>query len=68
MEKRCGGLGIKNLKNYNKAHRIKWLWKYVNNKQLLWAEVIDARYEDRWMTKEVTAPYGVNLWRSTRTP
>lgn len=29
---------------------------------------MEAKYEeeDRWMTKEVTTPYGVNIWRSIR--
>lgn len=29
-------------------------------------KIIEAKYEeeDIWMTKEVTSPYGVNLWRS----
>ena len=33
---------------------------------MLWGKVIDAKYEEegRWITKEVTAPYVVNLWRS----
>lgn len=53
-------------KNHSKALRMKWLWKYVINKQMLWGKVIDAKYEeeDRWMTKEVTASYVVDLWRS----
>lgn len=40
---------------------MKWLWKYVNDKQLLWGKVIKAKYEreNRWMTKEVISPYGV---------
>lgn len=68
MEKRYGGLGIKNLENHSKALRMKWLWKYANEKQRSWGKVIEAKYEeeDRWMTKEVTTPYGVNLWRSIR--
>ncbi|WMV36653.1 hypothetical protein MTR67_030038 [Solanum verrucosum] len=47
---------------------MKWLWKYANGNQLLWERVIEAKYipEDKWMTKEVTTPYGVSLWRSIR--
>jgi len=35
---------------------------------MLWKRVISAKYEgeDMWMTKEVTTPYGVSLWRSIR--
>ncbi|WMV39938.1 hypothetical protein MTR67_033323 [Solanum verrucosum] len=64
--KENGGLGIKNLKLQSKALSMKWLWKYANNNQMLWREVIGAKYEkeDNWITKEVTTPYGVSLWRS----
>ncbi|WMV34938.1 hypothetical protein MTR67_028323 [Solanum verrucosum] len=66
--KKNGGLGIKNLNLQSKALQMKWLWKYANGNQLLWERVIEAKYipEDKWMTKEVTTPYGVNLWRSIR--
>ncbi|WMV48519.1 hypothetical protein MTR67_041904, partial [Solanum verrucosum] len=66
--KKNGGLGIKNLNLQSKALQMKWLWKYANGNQLLWERVIEAKYipEDKWMTKEVTTPYGVSLWRSIR--
>ena len=65
-EKRVGGLGIKDMKKQGKALRMKWLWKYSNDDQNLWGSVIKAKYEesDSWMTKEVTTPYGVSLWKS----
>lgn len=37
-------MGIKNLKNHNKALRMKWLWKYTNDKQLPWGKVTEAKY------------------------
>ncbi|KAG5621167.1 hypothetical protein H5410_006385 [Solanum commersonii] len=43
--KENGGLGIKNLKLQSKALSMKWLWKYANNNQMLWREVIGAKYE-----------------------
>lgn len=68
IEKKTGSLGIKNLKNQSKSFRTKWLWKYFNENQNLWGTVIKAKYEekDNWMTKEVTSPYGVSLWKSIR--
>ncbi|WMV51260.1 hypothetical protein MTR67_044645, partial [Solanum verrucosum] len=41
---------------------------YANDKETLWGRVIEAKYEeeDIWMTKEITTPYGVDLWRSIR--
>ncbi|KAG5608887.1 hypothetical protein H5410_020168 [Solanum commersonii] len=52
--KENGGLGIKNLKLQSKALSMKWLWKYANNNQMLWREVIGAKYEkeDNWITKK----------------
>jgi len=61
--KNLGGLGIKNLKIQSKTLRMKWLWRLNKENQLLWGNIIKAKYgqEDKWMTKEVTAPYGVSL-------
>lgn len=52
MDKKRGGLAIKNLNNHSKALKMKWLWKYANEKQSLWGRVIEAKYEpeDKWMT------------------
>jgi len=67
-DKKVGDMGIKNLKVQSKALRMKWLWKFANENQMLRKRVISAKYEgeDMWMTKEVTTPYGVSLWRSIR--
>ncbi|KAG5591118.1 hypothetical protein H5410_041632 [Solanum commersonii] len=61
-------MGIKNLQIQSKALSMRWLWKYSNNNQLLWRKVIGAKHveEDNWITREVTTPYGVCLWRSVR--
>ena len=66
--KRQGGLGIKNLKNQSKALRMKWLRRFCTENPSYWKEVISAKYEeeDYWMTKIVTTPYKVSVWRSIR--
>lgn len=63
-----GGLGIRNLKDHSKALKMKWLWRYSQEPQALWGNVIKAKYgeEDNWTTKEVNTAYGVSLWRSIR--
>ncbi|WMV13372.1 hypothetical protein MTR67_006757 [Solanum verrucosum] len=56
--------GNKERKGFNLVKR-----KVVTTvKKILWKRVISAKYEgeDMWMTKEVTTPYGVSLWRSIR--
>ena len=56
-------MGIKNLKVQSKALRMKWLWKFANENQMLWKRVISAEYEGEvmLMTKEVTTTYGLSL-------
>lgn len=34
-----GGIGINNLKVQSKAFRIKWLWTFTNDNQMLWKRV-----------------------------
>ena len=62
-DKKVGGMGIKNLKVQSKALRMKWLWKFANENQMLWKRVISAEYEGEvmLMTKEVTTTYGLSL-------
>ncbi|WMV47250.1 hypothetical protein MTR67_040635, partial [Solanum verrucosum] len=52
----------------SKTLRMKWLWKFNNEEHTYWKEITKVKYveEDNWMTKEVTTPYGVSVWRSIR--
>lgn len=63
MEKKTGGMKIKNLKVHSEVlnMKMKWLWKYSRDQNQLWGRVIKSKYEqkDNWMTKKVTTPYGV---------
>ncbi|WMV32209.1 hypothetical protein MTR67_025594 [Solanum verrucosum] len=64
--KEQGGPGIKNLKYQSKALKVKWLWRYHQEDQVLWYRVIKSKYEqlNTWVTKEVNTPYGISLWKS----
>lgn len=65
VNKKKGGLGIRDLKMQSKALKLKWLWRYTKEDQMLWRRAINAKYEeDKWMTKEINTPYGLSLWRS----
>ena len=66
--KKEGGLGIRNMKKKNKSLMLKCLWKFITGENMLWREMIRAKYEmeNRWMTKMVTTPYGCGIWRSVR--
>ncbi|WMV41703.1 hypothetical protein MTR67_035088 [Solanum verrucosum] len=68
LSKDRGGLGIKNLKLQNESLLKKWLWRYTEERNSLWKEVIIAKYGELnpWCTETTTEPYGVGAWRSIR--
>ena len=50
--KKEGGLGIRNMKKKTSL-MLKWLWKFMTGENMLWREVIRAKYEmeNRWMKR-----------------
>ena len=64
MNKKAGGLSIRNMKKQNQSLMMKWLWKFATEEGMLWKEAILAKYgmEDNWMTKNVVTPYGCSVW------
>ncbi|KAG7984487.1 hypothetical protein I3843_04G163600 [Carya illinoinensis] len=64
-----GGLGIKDLKVFNKALLGKWLWRYHLESEALWKNVIDVKYgslRGGWCSKASSGAYGVSLWKFIR--
>ena len=64
-----GGLGVCNLRIFNKALLGKWLWRYHLEEGSLWRDTIDARHSvawGGWCSKEVSGGYGVGLWKYIR--
>ncbi|XP_035544454.1 uncharacterized protein LOC108983424 isoform X2 [Juglans regia] len=64
-----GGLGVRNLRTFNKALLGKWLWRYQEEGESLWKEVVVSRHGGAWggwCTNEVRGGYGVGLWRYIR--
>ncbi|CAN4081666.1 unnamed protein product [Withania somnifera] len=57
---------MKNLKLQNQSLIIKWLWKFGTRNNMLWKEVICAKYgmEDNWITNMVNIPYSCAFWRA----
>ncbi|KAG2688943.1 hypothetical protein I3760_09G116800 [Carya illinoinensis] len=64
-----GGLGIRNLKNFNRALLGKWLWRFAQEHDSLWKQVVVNKYGGlwgEWCTREVRRAYGVGLWKHIR--
>jgi hypothetical protein len=40
-----GGLGLKNMIQFNRALLGQWLWRYVMKREALWRSVVDAKCE-----------------------
>ncbi|RVW26396.1 Transposon TX1 uncharacterized 149 kDa protein [Vitis vinifera] len=43
--KKDGGLGIRNLAIFNKALLGKWLWRFANENESLWKQIISSKYD-----------------------
>ena len=62
--KKDGGLGIRNLAIFNKALLGKWLWRFANENESLWKQIISSKYDLQdggWCSKGVRDHYGVGV-------
>ena len=62
-----GGLGIRNIKEMNKALLGKWHWRFGLDDDMLWKKIIIEKYgrgNSCWVSKFPKDPHGVGLWRS----
>ncbi|RVX20582.1 putative ribonuclease H protein [Vitis vinifera] len=67
--KNDGGLGIRSLAILNKALLGKWLWRFANENESLWKQIISRKYdlqEGGWCSKGVRNRYGVGVWKAIR--
>ena len=67
--KKDGGLGIHNLTIFNKALLGKWLWRFANENESLWKQIISSKYDLQdggWCSKGVRDCYGVGVWKAIR--
>nr|XP_016496380.1 PREDICTED: uncharacterized protein LOC107815330 [Nicotiana tabacum] len=65
--KKWGGLGVKDLRVFNRALMGKWLWRFGVKEHALWSKVIVKKYDSTgggWRTKAITTPFGCGMWRS----
>ena len=64
LSKEKGGLGVKCLSNLSKALLCKWNWRFANEREALWDQVIRGKYgEERggWCSREVREVHGVGF-------
>ena len=64
-----GGLGIRNLKTFNVALLGKWLWRFGQERDALWRQVIEVKYGcdwGGWCSSSSSAPHGVSFWKNIR--
>ena len=69
LSKLKGGLGVKSLSLLNKTLLAKWNWRFANEREALWNQVIRGKYgEDRggWCSREVREAHGMGLWKGIR--
>ena len=64
-----GGLGIRNLRTFNVALLGKWLWRFGQERDALWRQVIEVKYGcdwGGWCSSSFSGPYGVSLWKNIK--
>ena len=60
---------MRNLRLFNKALLGKWLWRYHEERDALWKNVVAVKYGSGWgdwCSKEVRGEYEVSLWKFIR--
>jgi hypothetical protein len=61
-----GGLGLRQIVPFNQALLVKWLWRFANERNAYWRQVIVGKYgcdRDGWHSKEGRGGHGVCLWK-----
>jgi hypothetical protein len=43
-----GGLGIRNVRRFNQALLVKWLWRFAHEEGSWWRSVLLAKYRSIW--------------------
>ena len=66
LDKKKGGLGVRNLSILNRALLCKWSWRYAVERESLWKLVISRKFGEEgggWSTREVREGYRVGFGR-----
>ena len=60
---------VRNLFMMNIALLSKWNWRFANEREAFWKQVISYKYGEEdggWRSREVSERYGVGLWKAIR--
>ena len=63
------GLAVKNLRLFKEALLGRWLWRFRDEREVLWRQVIEGKYGSLmggWSSKNVQGTDGVGLWKHIR--
>nr|GEU47694.1 RNA-directed DNA polymerase, eukaryota, reverse transcriptase zinc-binding domain protein [Tanacetum cinerariifolium] len=63
-DKKHGGLGVSTLYALNRGLMIKWVWRFFNQKESLWAKVINAIHGDYGKVESRCHTAGRSCWLS----
>ena len=66
QSKERGGLGIRNLSNFNRALLGKWCWRFTMEDNSMWRSVINLKYDLEvrgWFPPIPKGCHGVGLWK-----
>ena len=69
LDKRIGGLGIRNLTVLNKALLGKWGWRFTVERDSLWRRLIVGKFEEEgggWTSRVLREGYEVRFWKSIK--
>ena len=69
LDKRKGGLGVRNLALLNKTLICKWSWCFAVEMEALWRQVMCGKYGEEaggWRSCDVRGSFGVGLWKAIR--
>ena len=68
-KKKKGDLGVKNLALMDIALLTKWNWRFANEREVFWKQVINHKYGEEnggLCSCAVSKRYGVGLWKTIR--
>ena len=68
-DRKIGGLGVKSFSILNKALLCTWIWRFANERDSLWRNVILWKFEEKrgsWCSSESRGAYRTEVWKEIR--